>query len=332
MMEQDEGPAWEPEGAEAVIEEPPGGHPVLATLIGAVFLLLIGANSGARPDPAEFGPDGGAYLAGRIVGGTLAGALIVWGIAYLVTIRHASRAAKIGSFVALLFVSLLATVIQHGGRVAALREDARTTAVQMKDVIDRGEQLQGPVTAGSGPMSQMQAAVINAALADQQAFDRQAQASGVYRILDLTTLRRDDPALRACGGIDALAVRARDQSGRYPSYLDAARAAAAPHLQRGALSGAELDSYIAGAERNGGNYRRLWSMTADWASESGALCELLGTRRWSRSGSEIVFASDADAAAANGHLNRINGLAAEQQRLQARARADARSALDELSR
>lgn len=331
-MEREEEPVWEPDGAEAVIEEPPGGHPVLATLIGAVFLLLVGANSPARPNPADFGPDGGAFLASRIAGGTLAGALIVWGIAYLITIRHASRAAKVGSFLALLFVSLLATVIQHGSRVEALREDARTTAVQMKDVIDRGGQLQAPVTAGSGPMSQMQAAVINAALADQQAFDREAEATGVYRVLDLTTLRRDDPALRACGRIDALAVRARDQSGRYPAYLDAARAAAAPHIQRGTLSGTELDSYIAGAERNTANYRRIWSMTADWASEAGALCDLLGTRRWSRSGAEIVFPSDADAAAANGHLNRINALAAEQQRLQAQARANARRTLEELSR
>ncbi|MEA3016332.1 MAG: hypothetical protein QOI38_1054 [Sphingomonadales bacterium] len=331
-MEQEEGRGWEPDGGEAVIEEPPGGHPVLATLIGGVVLLFVAAGSSMRPDPAEFGPNGGAYLAGRLAGAALAGALIVWGIAYLVTIRRASRAAKIGSFAALLFVSLLATVIRHGGRVEALREDARTTAVQMKDVIARGEQLEAPLTAGSGPMSQMQTAVINAALADQQAFDREAQATGVYRILDLTTLRRDDPALRDCGRIDGLAVRARSQSGRYPSYLDAARAAAAPHIQRGTLSGAELDSYIAGAEHNVGNYRRLWSMTADWASEAGALCDLLGTRRWVRNGAEIAFASDADAAAANGHLSRINALAAEQQRLQAQARANARRTLDELAR
>ncbi|HEX8654209.1 MAG TPA: hypothetical protein VF693_03170 [Allosphingosinicella sp.] len=331
-MEQEQEQVWEPDGAETVVEEPPGGHPVIATLIGGVFLLLVGAGSAARPDPGDFGPNGGAYLAGRIVGSTLAGALIVWGIAYLITIRRASRAAKIGSFVALLVVSLVATVVRHGGRAEALREDARATAAQMKEAIDRGDQLQAPLTAGSGPMSQMQAAVINAALADQQAFDREAQATGVYRILDLTTLRRDDPALQACGRIDTLAVRARDQAGRHPAYLNAARAAAAPHLQRGTLSGAELDSYIAGAERNSANYRRLWSMTADWASEAGALCELLGTRRWTRSGTEILFASDADAAAANGHLGRINALAAEQQRLQAQARTNARNALDEMSR
>jgi hypothetical protein len=327
-LEQDE--IWESNEGEPA--EPPGGHPVLATLIAGVLLLFAAAGSTMRPDPGDFGPNGGAYLAGRIVGATLAGALLAWGIAYLVTIRRASRAAKIGSFVALLFVSLLATVVRYGGRAAALREDAHATAAQMQEAIDRGDQLKGPVTPGSGPMSQMQAAVINAALADQQAFDREAQGTGVYRILDLTTLRREDPALRACGRIDGLAVRARDQAGRYPSYLDAARAAAAPHVQRGTLSGVELDSYIAGAERSTGNYRRLWSLTADWASEAGALCELLGTRRWTRSGSEILFASDADAATANGHLNRINALAAEQQRLQAQARANARGALEELSR
>ena len=319
-------------GDDGIVEEaePYGGHPLLATLIGCVCLLLT-AGLPVRDaalvtgDPSE----AAAYKAGQIVGAMIVG-IIVWAIAYAVTLRRASPRWKFGSLAILVVLSLLVGLYRLGGREAALRSDARAAAEQMKQAVAGEGRMEAPIAGGSGPLSQMMAALLNTALADQQAFDRAAAESGVYRLLDLTSLRRDDPALRGCDRIDGLVLSARTQAGRYPDHLDAARAAGARHVQDGALRADELDSFIAGAANNELSYRRNWTITGDWASEAAALCRLLATRPWSRSGSEIVFAADRDAAAANGHLQRINALAAQQQRLQDEGRSRVRRDLERL--
>jgi hypothetical protein len=319
-------------GDDAIVEEaePYGGHPLLATLIGC-FCLLLTAGMPVRDaalatsDPSE----AAAYQVGQIFGAMIVG-IILWGIAYAMTVRRASRRWKIASLAILVVLSLLVGLYRLGGREAALRSDARAAAEQMKQVVAGDGGMEAPIAGGSGPLSQMMAALLNTALADQQAFDRAVAQTGVYRVLDLTSLRRDDPALRGCDRIDGLVIAARTQSGRYQDHLDAARAAGARHVQSGALRADELDSFIAGAANNEPSYRRNWTITGDWASEAAALCRILATRPWSRSGGEIVFAADRDVAAANGHLQRINALAAQQQRLQDEARSRARRDLERL--
>jgi len=319
-------------GDDEIVEEaePYDGHPLLATLIGCFLLVLtVGAPVRDAALATSDRSEAAAYQAGQLIGSVLIG-IIVWAIAYALTVRRASPRWKIGSLVILVVLSLLVGLIRLGGREAALRSDARAAAEQMKQVVAGDGRMEAPIAGGSGPLSQMMAALLNTALADQQAFDRGATASGVYRVLDLTSLRRDDPALRGCDRIDGLVLAARTQAARYPDHLDAARAAGARHVQSGALRADELDSFIAGASNNERSYRRNWTITGDWASEAAALCRLLAARPWSRSGSEIVFAADRDAAAANGHLQRINALAAQQQRLQDEGRSRSRRDLERL--
>jgi len=321
-------PVWG-DGERAPAEEPPGGHPLLAT-IAACVLLLLSAGAPAGPSRDLSGEEGAAYFYGYLIGGPVVVAAVVWGIAYAITIRRSSRRWKVGSFVAILAVSLLAGAIRMGGREAALRDDARDMAAQMKSALASGDRIEQPLKAGSGPLSQMQAAMVNGMLADQQAFDRLVAASGAAQVLDATTLAPGAPVLRDCGRIEALAGAARVQGERFPAYLDSARRAAAPHLASGALTASERDSFFAGVEGARARYRRNWEINAEWAAETASLCRILGRRRWSRSGSEIVFARDSDALDANAHLSRINALVDEQQRLQAEARANARRALDSL--
>ncbi len=73
--------------------------PLAATIICCVLVLFsaIGAQGQARvPTGNE------AYDAGYLVGSTVGVGIILWGIAWLITIRHASRGWKWGSFAAVM--------------------------------------------------------------------------------------------------------------------------------------------------------------------------------------------------------------------------------------
>ncbi|MEM8696356.1 MAG: hypothetical protein AAGE05_10085 [Pseudomonadota bacterium] len=78
------------------------GYPLPATLI-VCALLILGLIGGSGRD-ADVTP--GAESIGFVVGWTISG-LILWGIAWLITIRHASKAWKWSSFGIVVALGLL---------------------------------------------------------------------------------------------------------------------------------------------------------------------------------------------------------------------------------
>lgn len=92
--------------ASAVAPAKGGGHPLIGTLVCLAVLGMALAGQGSTPVES----DGPASDAGYVVGGALFG-LILWAIAFAVTIRKSSTRWKVGS---LILVTLL------GGLVAAV--------------------------------------------------------------------------------------------------------------------------------------------------------------------------------------------------------------------
>ena len=98
-----------PAAAQAASGEPviapakSGGHPLIGTLACVVVLGMALAGQGSTPVES----DGGASDAGYVVGGALFG-LILWAIAFAITIRKASTRWKLGS---LILVTLLGALV-----------------------------------------------------------------------------------------------------------------------------------------------------------------------------------------------------------------------------
>jgi hypothetical protein len=100
--QEEQKPAAEP-AAETPAAPKRKSYPLAATLIGCLLLLasmFSGSDSSGRAADVS---NPIAYLMGAMIGGVV----LVWGIAWLVTIRHASRGWKWGSLAAIAFVSLL---------------------------------------------------------------------------------------------------------------------------------------------------------------------------------------------------------------------------------
>lgn len=310
------------------------GRPGIATAVGAAALLLLLAvpmgPRGRQPaDPNE----AMGYLAGEIFGSALISAGIVWGIAYWVSLRHASRNWKIVSLVILGIVATVVSVARIGARDAPLRDDEQAALAQIERATRSSGAIDRPLQAGDGPVTAMLAAMANGALADRQAFEREAEAAQVQQVLDLE-LPRSAPVFRNCGRIAALEPRAAALRGRFPAYLDAARAAAEPFVERGTLSTRLRDEYIAGAgaPENRSRFERQWTLTAEWARESAALCSVLAERPWRRRGDLLEFDSRRDHQEAQRHIDRVNAIAEEMQRIEAETRERARRDLERLRR
>jgi hypothetical protein len=304
--------------AGAYPDQPPvaeEGRPILATVIGSLVVLLTAggpAGSGASSaDPAE----AAAYRLGEFVGGALVVALIVWGIAYAITIRRASRRWKIASFVILLLVSTLVSLVRIGAREVAKREDMAVVSRQIEQAMRGGE---APVTVepGDGPMGAMSAAYLNRTLAERRSFQRRQQAAGTDAILDFAAVTPAAPALRNCGRFAELAAAARGNAGRFEAHAAAARSAGDPFVARGALSEADRDEFLQGLRSTRDTHVRYWEIAAEWAGEVNALCGLLAGRPWRREDGTVAFGTDADAAAANRHLARIDALVAQHVQLE----------------
>lgn len=308
---------------------PEEGRPIVATVIGSVLVLLsAGVSTGpdaTPPDPSLTA----AYRLGEILGGAIAATLIVWGIAYAITIRHASQRWKIASFLIILLFASLASMARIGGRAVATQEDMAVVAGQIEQAARTG-QIPDNVKAGDGPMGAMSAAYLNRVLAERRSYQSQQQATGAEKLLDFTTLTPDAPALRNCGSLAALAATARANAGRFEAHAAAARSAGDPFVARRALSEADRDDFLQGLRSTRGAYERSWALAADWAGEVGSLCRLLAARPWQREGGSVAFAADADVAAANRHLQRINALAAEAQRIERESRESTRQGLQSL--
>jgi hypothetical protein len=87
-----------------------GGHPLIGTLACLAVLGMALAGQGSTPVES----DGGASDAGYVVGGALFG-LILWAIAFAITIRKASTRWKLGSLILVMLLGALVALVDLVG-------------------------------------------------------------------------------------------------------------------------------------------------------------------------------------------------------------------------
>lgn len=303
-----------------------GGHPVLATAVGAGVLLIVTLTGRV----VASGQEGTSYRLGYAAGGALA----IWLVAYFVTLRKARPLWRLISFVALFAVALAAGTMRLRAPVPTvpLAADTRDSARQLKEVLARPDQPPSRVEPGPGPISQMTAAMLNGALADRRAFETEAEAAGLYQVIGDAPITRSSAVLERCEALGMLAARALHYGERWQLHRDAARRIGEGAVREGRLPARFFDAFQAGASRDSANYRRIWTLNAETAHAAVPLCRVLARRRWTLEGGQFTFSDDRDLSNYRLHLVRLQAANAELDRLDRDAQTTARAELDRVSR
>ena len=310
-----------PDIPEAVARDDPdgsGGHPLIATLIGSL-LLLLSASGPVAPSSHAGTP---AYALAQVTGAVIAGVAIVWGVAFAITIRKASPAWKVGSFVAIALVSAIVGLSRAGQAGEQARSAAMSDARDIAGMVERVDDNLTDVDAGEGkgPVYRMAAASVNSMLADRRAFGAKATAAGLDEVMDPTRLKKTSPVLGHCDRLAELAGEARTYGGRHSDHLARARSVGMEAVARDEVPQSAVDAFVEGAQSSAPKFKRQWALNAELVEEAAGACRVLARKRWERAEGRFQFVNAGDLAAFNAHVDRIQAINRELAAAQEQAR------------
>jgi hypothetical protein len=300
--------SWDDDAGIPEEERPPLVLPLIATAVVAALLLLFAV---AMPRSLDI-----AHNDNSIIGALVAGcmiSIILWGIAFAITIRRAGGGVQVGS---LLFILVLGVGAQIAAMTLAAHRiggDMARVAEQFRAAGTGGADGPEQVPEGVGPVSRISAVVLNGMLHDRRAFDRDAVAIGVTQMLNAEGLTHSSPVLRRCAEFEPLAARARTIGGNgWEGHFSEARRIADEAVRNREMTAGDADAFFASATQNHYFYQRQWVLDAEIVEDAQELCELLARRAWVVRGGRVLFPSQADLNEAQFHLQRIQQNAAEQ--------------------
>ena len=286
-------------------------YPLAATLIG---LAVIGAVMTFMPRsiPGETIIHAFGYLGG--IGVMLA--LAAWGVAMLVTIRHASLGWKLASLGILLLGGMAAAALVIVTMLAGMAEERR--AVSDLDATDRPT-LQRVLRIGP-PYARIQARFLLDVRQQEYALSWRLNALGFQRLNSAYRLQQDPSILRDCDGLmranaifDA-AVAERRQ--RIATLRDEIRAVPRPaFLNRSML--ATIDADIRAHDRLDRNVVLQKRMVAGMRDQ----CRILARRNWQVMGDMFMFTSQRELDEMNALQARMAPVKAELDAMEAARRS-----------
>lgn len=286
---------------------PPLVLPLIATGIAAGLLLLLAF---VMPRGLDTGHNDSSVIGG-LVSGCIVG-VILWGIAFAVTIRRAAGGWQVATLLFTIAVGVVSQVAAITLAAQRISGDMATVAQQFRAVSADG-QMPERVPEGTGPVSRMGAVFMNGMLQDRRAFDHDAETLGLARILNPEGLTHSSPVLQHCGDFEALAARARrlGTSG-WDGHFAEARRIGDEAVRNREITAGDADAFFASVEENHYSYQRQWTLNAETIEDAQQLCELLARRPWTLRGSLILFSSQADLSEARFHIDRVQRNANEQ--------------------
>ena len=277
------------------------GYPVFALILVFILIAMTAVASG-RIDTTAGMP--------YVLGATIGPALLFWGIAYAVTIRHASLAWQIGSFAGVTLVALLYFAGVMGTASTAAKHDV---AMLAEVRIDPEGMAILPADPDRGPVSRVFIAhytELNAILRDRRAL---LKSSGLGSIVDPQALSKTPSLLRDCPRFG----RAKTSSDAAVARLDALITALPGKLERAGIEPAMRQQLLAGMSRGvSGSQLKIRAAGARINAlfeEAEALCTVLARRRWTPRGQSFVFSSIPDMQEYDRHVILFNGLILEDQ-------------------
>jgi hypothetical protein len=286
---------------------PPLVLPLIATIVAAALLLLLAF---WMPRNLDTGHNDSSVIGGLVSG--LIIAVILWGIAFAITIRRAAGGWQVGTLLFTLAVGVSSQVAAITLAAHRISGDMATVSQQFR-ALSAGGQALDRVPEGTGPVSRISAVFLNGTLQDRRAFDRDAETLGVIQILSHEGLTRSSPVLRHCADFEAFAARARTiGSSGWEGHFAEARRIADEAVRNNEMTAGDADSFFASAQDNHYSYQRQWALDAEMVEDAQELCELLARRPWVARGNHILFPNPADLTEARFHIERVQHNADEQ--------------------
>lgn len=272
------------------------GHPVIAVIVCLIIAIVSAATPNFHSEP------GLPFLLGYVVGGSLLICLLAWAI----TVRHSSRGWQIGSLTAIFLMMALGSLSRIGQAREIETADARAIAAQFRTMTQTGELSE--VNAGTSPLGQMMAAMVNGVIADQKAFNKNAVALGLEEVITFDGLSQQSTVLDRCASFAGLAEQANSVGAGLPRHIAAARATG----ERLSVPSENIDAFVRGATESIPTIRREWGLNAEIVREARGVCEILARRHWRRESARKIVITDArELAAANRRMTRIASLQSE---------------------
>jgi hypothetical protein len=241
---------------------------------------------------------------------------LLWGLAYLITIRRATANWKLLSFMLLLItaagVGYTATWIAE----QRIKTDLRTL---MEMELDRDGFPRFPAGAENrGPISKLYVAFVRELIDGQHALDAEAEKAGVRLLADASALKANPRILSDCAKVAAVKQSANAMlERRRTRFKDLVQA-----LQRTDYPAAFKRGIIEGltGDDTDDNIVQMQSIQGRILDAAQGACTVLARRRWVPEGPVFMFTNDADLEAFSAWGQRQNEAAAELQRLQTASR------------
>ncbi len=293
----------------------PPARPWLTILITWVVLIASSAST-----LAPIGK-GLPYLIGSAVGG----ALIFFGIAWLIRLRKASRGWAIGAFSLFFVTAFVVQLAKAGDEFNRIRNDVKTIAGAR--IEDDGTVTLTSGGAEAGPLQRVMAAGI-----ERQAIIRDRYQADVKAIdLDKILTANSGIAKRDCGAVSALLLKVegyRKESAGLAPKLRADLAAMA--LDEG-LKAEVLRGFDQSRAANDARTEKTWNLEADAVRAAASACRVVTASRWRAAGVNFEFYDTSAANEYNRYAQALDAAAKAQQAILGEARTSLKQAQDKLA-
>ncbi|MEG3150246.1 hypothetical protein U1769_10130 [Sphingomonas sp. ZT3P38] len=285
----------------------PDSHPLVAAIIGSVVILIVGVAI----------PTGSSLF--YAVGATFATAVLVGGIAFAITIRHASHGWMVGSLAAIGAVALLAGIAALGRSNMAIRADMAALSEIRAD--EEGRMIVPPDMATRGPMSRLIATMARDLNDNLRTYKASLQDSGYPNLLKADYVAAHPGFVNDCDRFlslkDAASHYQRQKNLRMQQALDrAGKLDLAPRVISSFRKGMELSR-----TRDAKALARTFDIERTLIDEAVAMCRILRRRHWVSEGDRFMFTSRAELTEFQAHATRFDELGKEQSGLNERSRA-----------
>jgi hypothetical protein len=295
--------SWGDDSGASEEPRPPLVLPLIATFIVAALLLVFAF---AMPRGLDIGHNDSSII-GALISGCMV-SLILWGIAFAITIRRAGGGWQVGTLLFILVLGVGSQIVAITLAAHRISGDMATVAGQFR-AISAGNRAPD----GTGPVSRISAVFLNGNLDDRRAFDREVEARGVLQLLNHEGLTHASPVLHHCAGFEALAARARTiGADGWNGHFAEARRIADAAVQSREITAGDAATLFASMESEHGSYQRQWALDAEMIEDAQEFCALLARRPWVGRGNEILFPNPADLSEARFHMDRIRQNADEE--------------------
>jgi hypothetical protein len=149
---------------------------------------------------------------------------------------------------------------------------------QVKAAIDQRKSIDA--SGSDQPLMRMVAALTNAALADNNAYEEEAAAAGVDTLVSLEGITPTSPVLDHCDRVTALTARADAIAQRYPEYIAIGRKQGEMEVAAKRMQPGEVDAFAEAMAEQSSGFQLGWTLAGKLAHEAGALCTVLARRHW----------------------------------------------------